>query len=149
MIGPEGVILLAEDRESDSRLMEEAFRKAKIPNRLLVVKSGEEVVEYFQGGGKYSERAKWPVPALLLLDLMMLGLDGFGVLEWIRQRPDYNNVIVVVLTVHNESHNVERAYRLGANSFLAKPENFDGFQEVAGLLVRFWFKHNLAAERKG
>jgi len=76
-------------------------------------------------------------------------IGWFGVLEWIRQRPEYSNVIVVILTAHKESRNVDRAYRMGANSFLAKPENFDGFKQIALLLVQFWFKHNVVAERKG
>jgi CheY-like chemotaxis protein len=149
MIGPESVILLAEDKEGDIRLIQEAFRTAKIPNRLLVVRDGEEVVDYFAGSGTYSERAEWPLPALLLLDLAMPGLDGFGVLEWIRQRPEYNNVIVVILTMYKDSRNIERAYRMGANSFLAKPDNFEGFEQLALLLVQFWFKFNVALERTG
>ena len=148
MIGPEGVILLAEDGEGDIKLIADAFRRAKILNQLLVVKNGQEAVDYIEGRGKYSERTKWPLPALLLLDLMMPGLDGFGVLEWIRRRPEYNNLIVVVLTMYNESRNIERAYRMGANSFLVKPQNFDGFEEIALLLVQFWFKHNLTTERE-
>jgi CheY-like chemotaxis protein len=149
MIGPDGIILLAEDREGDIRLIQEAFRKAKVPNRLVVARDGEEVVDYFNGRGKYSQRAEWPLPALLLLDLAMPGLDGFGVLEWIRQRPEYNSVIIVVLTMLKESRNIDRAYGMGANSFLAKPDNFEGFEQIALLLVQFWFKFNLARERTG
>ena len=149
MPSEQGAILLAEDRGSDILLIEEAFKRTKLRNRLLVVKSGRAVLDYLQGNGKYSDRARWPFPALLLLDLMLPELDGFEVLEWMRQRAAFDGVIAVVLTVYNQIQNIDRAYQLGANSFLAKPPDFDGFEEVCLVLVNFWLKHNVPAGRSG
>src|ERR1044071_2998771 len=97
------VILLAEDREDDVVIIRRAFLQGRILNPLFVVKDGEEVISYLSGEGKYSNRAEYPLPELLLLDLKMPKLDGFEVLRWIRQDPGLKALRVVVLTSDRKS----------------------------------------------
>src|ERR1051325_11431606 len=90
------VILLAEDREDDVLLIRRAFKKAHLLNPLHVVHDGEEAIAYLKGEGQYANRAEYPLPALLLLDLKMPRRDGFDVLTWIRQEPGLSALRVVV-----------------------------------------------------
>jgi CheY-like chemotaxis protein len=145
MVGEQGAILLVEGWGRDIVLIEEAFKRAEIPNRLVIVRTGKEAVDYLEGNGEYSDRAHWPIPALLLLELRIQRLDGFAVLQWLRERAEFDGVIAVVFTVNYESHNVNRAYELGANSVPAKPADLRGLEEVCVLLVDFWLNHNVPA----
>jgi CheY-like chemotaxis protein len=134
----EGIILLAEDREDEVVLMRRAFAKANFLNPLYVVPNGEEAIAYLEGEGKYANRDEYPLPSLLLLDLKMPRKNGFEVLEWIRQQPSLNALRVVVLTASDEVRDVNRAYQMGANSFLVKPVDFAHFVEVTQALKGYW-----------
>src|SRR5258705_12172576 len=112
------VILLAEDREDDILLVQRAFAKGEIANPLFVVRDGDEAICYLSGIGKYGNRAEYPLPDLLLLDLKMPRTDGFEVLRWVRQQPGLSALRIVVLTSSENIRDVNQAYRLGANSFL-------------------------------
>ena len=132
------VILLGEDREDDVVIIRRAFLQSRILNPLFVVKDGEEVISYLSGKGKYSNRAEFPLPELLLLDLKMPKLDGFEVLRWVRQNPGLQALRVVVLTSSEEISDVNRAYQLGANSFLVKLVNFDRLIEISQAIKGYW-----------
>src|SRR5690349_14765253 len=116
-----GIILLAEDREDDVLLIQQAFEQAGIRNPLFVVRDGEEAISYLSGEGKYAKREEFPLPDLLLLDLKMPRKDGFDVLRWLMQQPSLSALRVLVLTTSGEIYDVDEAYQLGANSFLVKP----------------------------
>src|SRR5205807_1478000 len=94
----ESLILLAEDREDDIVLIQSALKAASVPYPIHVVRDGEEAIAYLNGDGAYSDRNKYPLPILMLLDLKMPRKDGFEVLEWIRQQVDLRTLRVVVLT---------------------------------------------------
>ena len=132
------VVLLVEDREDDILLIRRAFDKAGLSNPLQVVGDGEEAIDYLGGIGKYSSRGEYPLPDLILLDLKMPKLDGFQVLEWIRAQPGIRGIAVVVLTSSDQLRDVNRAYQLGANSFLVKPNDFGNSVELARLLREYW-----------
>ena len=136
----QAVILLAEDREDDVLLIRKAFKKAFINNPLHVVRDGEEAIAYLKGEGKYFNRDEYPLPDLLLLDLKMPGIDGFGVLKWLRQQPGLSSTRVVVLTSSEDIHDVNIAYRLGANSFMVKPLDFENFMEMSRFLTSYWLQ---------
>ncbi len=118
-------ILLVEDREDDVFLVRRAFEKAYLLNPLQVVRNGEEAVAYLKGEGTYANRAGYPLPSLILLDLKLPGMDGFDVLRWIRREPNFGSLPVIVLTSSEQIRDVNRAYQLGANSFLVKPTDFE------------------------
>ena len=142
----QAVILLAEDREDDILLIRKAFKKAFINNPLFVVRDGEEAIAYLKGEGKYFNRDEFPLPDLLLLDIKMPGVDGFGVLKWIRQQPSLSSLRVVVLTSSEDIQDVNIAYRLGANSFMVKPLDFENFLEMSRFLTSYWLQMSKTPE---
>src|SRR5438477_12877403 len=115
------VILLAEDREDDVLLIRRAFNKANLLNPLHLVHDGDEAIAYLKGEGQFANRAEYPLPSLLLLDLKMPRRDGFEVLQWVREQSSLKALRVIVLTSSEHIQDVNRAYDLGANSFLVKP----------------------------
>ena len=142
----QAVILLAEDREDDVVLIRRSLKNAFINNPLQVVRDGEEAIEYMSGEGRYANRAEFPLPALLLLDLKMPRKDGFEVLKWIRQQPGLSTLPVVVLTSSDDMHDVNAAYTAGANSFLVKPTEFEDFKEMTMFLSNYWLLLNKTPE---
>lgn len=142
----QAVILLAEDLEDDVLLIRRAFRKGGINNPLQVVRDGEETIAYLKGEGKYANRAEYPLPDLLLLDLKMPHKDGFEVLQWIRGQPGLKSLRVVVLTSSEDLREVNHAYELGANSFLVKPLEFENFVETSMFLKQYWLVMNKTPE---
>jgi len=142
----QAVILLAEDREDDILLIRRAFQKAYVNNPLHVVKDGEEAISYLSGEGKYSNRAEFPLPDLMLLDLKMPRVDGFEVLEWIRKQPGLASLRVVVLTASDHLRDVNRAYKLGANSFMVKPVDFEDVVHMSRFLTVYWLDMSTTPE---
>lgn len=140
MIASQATILLAEDEVNDVFLMERAFRKAKLLNPLKVVSDGEEAIAYLNGDGRFADRREFPLPILVLLDLKLPRRTGLDVLEWIRsQNSTLRRVPVVILTSSKQSVDVNRAYDLGANSYLVKPVDFDGLLSMVKALEMYWF----------
>ncbi len=134
----ESVILIAEDNENDAAMMRRAFQRANFLNPLHIVENGDEVIAYLKGEGKYSSREEYPLPSLLLLDLKMPRCNGFEVLQWVRRHPTLNSLRIVVLTSSDEIRDVNRAYQLGANSFLVKPIDFSEFVRMTEALKGYW-----------
>ncbi|MDB6124632.1 MAG: two-component system response regulator [Pedosphaera sp.] len=113
-------ILLIEDEEHDALSLQFAFRQWKVTNRLQIVTSGEQAVAYLSGAGDHSDRTQYPLPTLILLDLGLPQLTGFQVLSWIRSRPEFSHLPVVVLSGSENHRDIHKAYELGANSYLLK-----------------------------
>jgi CheY-like chemotaxis protein len=132
------VILLVEDNADDVLFVKRAFARNKIVNPLVVMKNGQEALLYLEGAGRYHDREKFPLPRLVLLDLKLPGIDGFEVLAWIRQRPEFRTLRVIVLTSSNAIRDVNRAYQLGANSFLVKPTDFEDLVTLTQALRGYW-----------
>lgn len=127
-------ILLVEDDPDDVLLIQRAFQKAGLSSVLKVVRDGEQAIDYLSGHRSYTQREQFPLPFLLLLDLKMPGTDGFEVLRWVRGEPNLKRLLVVVLTSSNLQSDVDRAYELGANSYLVKPVEFG---EMVNMIQRF------------
>jgi CheY-like chemotaxis protein len=132
------VILLVEDDPNDIILIKRAFGKANITNRIQVVEDGEEAISYLAGKGRYGDRQNYPLPILILLDLKLPRKSDHEVLEWLRQQPMLKRLTVVVLTSSQQSSDVNRAYDLGANSYLVKPVTFDTLVEMVKGLNFYW-----------
>ena len=133
----QAVILLVEDREDDVLLIRKAFDRASVNNPLYVVRTGEEAISYLEGVGAYANRAEYPLPDLLLLDLKLPGSDGFDVLRWVRQQPGLSALRVVVLTSSDHPNDRERAMQLGATRFEVKTGHYTDYERLAssGLLA--------------
>jgi CheY-like chemotaxis protein len=134
----QAIFLLVEDNADDAKLLVRSFSKAKVLNPVHVVRSGEAALDYLMGTGQYANRAEYPLPTLILLDLKMPGLDGFEVLRWIRQQPWLSRMRVIVLTGSDSMRDVNKAYSLGANSFLIKPADFEQFVQFSQALNGYW-----------
>jgi CheY-like chemotaxis protein len=137
-MNPDQVILLVEDRQDDVLLIARAFEQAGLTNEIHAVENGEEAIFYLSGQGKYSDRTRHPLPRLILLDLNMPRVDGFEVLRWLRQQPEFRSVMVVVLTMSSDIRDVNRAYQLGANSFMVKPTEFENLTALITQLAAYW-----------
>ena len=137
----ESLFLLVEDNADDILLVQRAFMKANISNPLHVVRSCEEAIQYLSGEGAY---ATLPLPSVILLDLKLAGRNGFEVLEWIRRQPSLHNLRVIVLTSSDSVYDVDRAYKLGANSFLIKPVHFERLVEIMSAIRGYWVWHDSA-----
>ncbi len=136
------VFLLVEDRLDDITLAKRAFRQLKLNNPLHIVTSGEDAFAYLTGYGKYADRDTFPLPDIILLDLKLPGMDGFELLAEIRKRPELNPVRILVLTSSEQIYDINRAYSLGANSFLVKPNDFQDFRQLMVTLNAFWLQTN-------
>jgi CheY-like chemotaxis protein len=135
-------ILLVEDEKNDVFLMEGAFEKASVPVRVQVARDGREALRYLRGEGEYADRKQYPWPCLMLLDLNLPYVHGLEVLKQVREEPRLRKLIVVVLTSSTADSDIERAYDLGANSYLSKPNSLEEVQELVGLLGRYWVSKN-------
>jgi CheY-like chemotaxis protein len=133
------LILLVEDRADDVVIILRSFDKAGIKTPIRVVSDGEEAITYLSGSGKYSNRQEHPLPELILLDLKMPKVDGFEVLKWIRTHPEVSRLRVVVLTSSDDIRDVNLAYKLGANSFLVKPMDFNHYVQMGNFIADNWF----------
>lgn len=134
-------ILVAENDEDDVLLMQEAFASAEILNPVQIVKNGEEAIEYLSGAGEFSDRAKYPLPGLVLLDLQMPRKNGFEVLQWMRTQPVFKVLPVVVLTGLKDTLQIRRAYEMGAD-LLAKPTDFDHLVKLSRMIKSSWLATN-------
>src|ERR1044071_1426153 len=114
-------ILLVEDNEDDIFVMRRALRLGNFSNPLQVVTEGQQAVDYLSGARQYENRERHPLPCIIFLDLKLPYLDGFEILTWIRQQRELDSIVVVVLTSSAETRDQEKAYALGARSYLVKP----------------------------
>jgi CheY-like chemotaxis protein len=118
-------ILLVEDNSDDVFFFKNAFQKAGGSGVLHAVSDGAEALQYLRGDGGYGDRALYPFPDVLLLDLNMPRMNGFEVLEWVRQNSTCRRLIIHVLTSSCREADVDRVYELGANSYVVKPTRVD------------------------
>ncbi len=128
-------ILLVEDNEDDVFMMKRAFRKASIPNPLLAVRDGVAALEYLEGKGAYADRAKFPFPLVMFLDLNMPRKSGLEVIAYVRQKLTLSMVVINVLSSSTRAADIEGAAALGANAYFIKPTRIEKFQE----LITTWY----------
>lgn len=132
-------ILLVEDEPNDVFLIQRAFRKANLLNPIQAVSDGEQAIAYLTGQKEFGDRQKYPMPVLILLDLKLPRKTGLEVLAWLREQPaPLKRVPVVVLTSSKQSTDINRAYDLGANSYLVKPVAFEGLLQMVKALDLYW-----------
>jgi CheY-like chemotaxis protein len=142
MNAPALPILLVEDSPDDALLIQRAFRKANLTNPVQHVSDGEEAVAYLSGAPPWSDRAKFPLPVFMLLDLKLPRRSGLEVLEWVRRESAVKRLPVVVLTSSRESVDVNRAYDIGVNSYLTKPVGFEALLEMVKSINLYWLVLN-------
>jgi CheY-like chemotaxis protein len=132
------IVLVVDDMEDDLKLASMAFRKTAPEVITRFVQGGEDALAYMTGKGKYLDRNTHPLPKLILLDLKMPRVDGFDVLQQVRQMELRDQPYITILTSSNLSQDVERAKLLGADLFETKPGDFDGLCEMLGKITSFF-----------
>ena len=137
-----GPVLYAEDEEDDVFLLRHAFKEAGISNALTSVPDGEAALQYLSGSGDYSDRSRYPLPILLLLDVNMPMVSGLEVLQWVRAQPSLRLLPVLILSSSSQDSDVRRAYELGANGYLVKPSALEALLNTSRAIRDFWLIQN-------
>jgi CheY-like chemotaxis protein len=138
------VFLLVEDNEDDVFLMKRALKLAGLECRLSVAEDGLQALNYLRGEGPYSDRNQYPLPQLVFLDLKLPYHPGLEILQFIREQPELQTLLVLVLTSSREPSDIDRAYRLGANSYLVKPTSFEQLVTLLDSVKRYWVRQNIS-----
>ena len=140
-------ILLVEDNAEDAEMTMRALRKRNLANKLHWVKDGAEALDYLFCRGQYAGRSPNDPPKLVLLDIKMPKVDGIEVLRRIKAS-DLKSVPVVVMTSSNEERDVVESYRLGVNSYIVKPVQFDAFLDTVAKIGLYWVLTNRVPQGK-
>jgi CheY-like chemotaxis protein len=130
-----GVVLLVEDDETDVLFLTRAFEKIGMDRRIEVAGSGRAAMEYLAGRPPYADRARFPRPTHVILDLKLPETPGLAVLEWIRSEPNVRDLEVAVLTSSQQESDIRLVRSLGVTLYLVKPMGFAALVEVARQLA--------------
>jgi len=136
-------ILHVEDEANDIHLLQRALVSAEIWNPVQVVKTAARAFAYLRGEEPFAKRDYYPIPGLILLDLTLPSLDGFEVLKWRQSQPEIRIIPVLVVTNSQQPAEVRAAYEAGANGYLAKPANFNGWLDMVKAIRVFWLNQNV------
>jgi CheY-like chemotaxis protein len=131
-------ILLVEDDPNDVWLVKHAFQSSNIANPLRIVNDGQEAIDYLNGQGQYGDRAAFPLPKLVLLDLKMPRLNGFDVIGWMRRHHPSKLTPIIILSSSALPQDVNRAYELGANAYMVKPADYRALERLFRTIADFW-----------
>ena len=131
-------ILLVEDEENDAMLLKMAFKKNNILNPLHWVKDGLEAIAYLNGEGVYADHELYPFPEVLIVDLKMPRMSGLELLQWIRDHPNYKVIPTIIMSSSQQDSDIDKAYALGANTYMIKPSSFDELARMARLAHEYW-----------
>ncbi len=145
----ERIILLVEDSPDDVDLTLRALKKSNVLNEVVVVRDGDEALDYLFATGTYSGRDSTVMPEVVLLDLKLPKVDGLEVLRQIRADERTKLLPVVILTSSSEERDVVESYKLGANSYIRKPVDFDQFIESVRQLGLYWLVLNEPLPKPG
>ncbi len=133
-------ILLVEDSPEDREATIRALKKAGLANPINCCNSGDDALDYLFHRGKYTDASMAPRPNVILLDLNMPGTDGREVLTEIKAAERLRSIPVIILTTSTDSRDVTSCYQMGANSYVKKPVDLEGFMLSIQRLKDFWFE---------
>ena len=137
-------IFVVEDEPDEAILLQQAFQKAQLKNPIRLFRDGQAVIDYLSKRGADSRNPfSDAVPTLMLLDLKMPRKTGFEVLEWLRHQSQLKRLVVIVMANSMHPSDINRAYELGCNSYLAKPTNPEQFVELATMIFKYWLVLNI------
>jgi two-component system response regulator len=135
---PTHAILLVEDNPADVKITQRALKESGLGVELIVVRDGQEAVDYLLRQGQHADGVNWRSPDLILLDLNLPKMSGREVLQRLRSTPKMRAVPVVVLTTSRRQEDVAAMYASGANTYIEKPEEFARFVQVLQTIHRYW-----------
>ena len=132
------IVLVVEDDPNDQFLIERAFRKIGVTSPIQIVSDGAEAIAYMRGEGKFSDREKYSYPTFVITDLKMPGTDGFGVLEFLKNNPEWAIIPTIVLSASADLDDIKKSYMLGASSYHVKPPTQDQLRELLSVIHAYW-----------
>lgn len=135
-------ILLVEDNPDDAGLVIRALKKHNLANHLIHLSDGAQALDFVFCKGEFAERQIDDRPKVILLDLKMPKVDGLQVLQAIREDKRTESIPVVIMTSSNEERDIVEGYRLGVNSYIVKPVDFDNFSKAVAELGFYWLLLN-------
>src|SRR3954468_24709540 len=135
------VVLSVDDNDVDGALLERAFKRCTIPSRLFRVSEGPQAMAYLTGHGIYADRMAYPLPDLVLLDLVMPKMNGLEVLKWIRDQQELKKTAVLIFTSSEKPEDVKDATRIGANGYLVKPTKFEDLKNLVRTIYSEWLEN--------
>jgi CheY-like chemotaxis protein len=142
-------ILLVEDNAFDAEMTMRALRRNNVVNRMHWVKDGEEALDYMFRAGAYAQRPAGALPKLVLLDIKMPKVDGIEVLRRLKSDPVTRTTPVVIMTSSNEERDLVESYRLGVNSYIVKPVQFEAFLKTVSDIGLYWVLTNQMPQGAG
>lgn len=131
-------ILLVEDSDQDAELAMRALKKKNITNNIVRLKNGEEALNFIFAKGEFSNRSIQNQPKVVLLDLKMPKVDGLEVLKEVRENDETKDLPIVILTSSKEEEDLVKSYKLGVNSFIVKPVEFESFTNAVAKIGMYW-----------
>lgn len=140
-------ILMVEDSPEDFESTTRAFSKAGLANPIYHCEDGDDALDYLYQRGDYSNPASAPRPNMILLDLNLPGTDGREVLAEIKKDPKLSSIPVIVLTTSSDERDIEACYRAGANSYIQKPVDLEGFFRAIEILRDYWFEISIMPDQ--
>jgi CheY-like chemotaxis protein len=138
----EPVILLVEDNGDDLRLLQRLFAKAGLRQPLRSVPDGVEAMSYLLGRGMYANPEHYPPPDILVIDINMPRVNGFELMSWLKTQPDFEQLIVIALSSSSEQDEINRAYQMGATSYLLKPALASELEATVNAFYQYWVRAN-------
>jgi CheY-like chemotaxis protein len=143
MTGEPLLILLVEDNPDHAELVMRSLENFQVANRIEHVEDGETALEYLHGRGVYSDRLRYPMPHMMLLDLRLPKVDGLEVLKEVKESEILRRLPVVILTTSDAERDMAKAYKYYANSYLTKPVDFFDFSKLLKDLGFYWLAWNM------
>ena len=138
-------ILIVEDDLNDVFFLKRAMKLAGMVNPVHLVEDGRQAIHYLGGTGAYVDRAQFPLPCLIFLDLKLPYVMGLDVMKWIRAQPELRSIIVLIVSASNLAPDISKAYFLGANSYLVKPTDPDQLLRAITVIKQYWLELNHSA----
>jgi two-component system response regulator len=135
-------ILLVEDSAADAEMTIRALKKVNLANKLVHLKNGEEALNFLFARNEYADRTAASIPKIILLDIKMPKVDGIEVLRHIKANDITKTIPVIILTSSKEEQDVITSYKLGVNSYIVKPVDFEGFAKAVSQLGLYWLLMN-------
>ena len=131
-------IMVIEDDPNDQFLIVQAFKKIGVTDPIQVVGDGAEAIAYMMGEGKYADRQKFAYPTFIMTDLKMPRADGFAVLEFLKDNPEWKVIPTIVLSASSDPDDIKKSYMLGASSYHVKPGSHEELQNQLAVINAYW-----------
>jgi len=143
------VVLVVEDNHDEATAIRESFEQLGYTEPIQILERGSEAIGYLDGLGQYSQRNRFPLPDFVLIDLDLGDANAFEILEWLKNKPELGGIRTVIMTNGENVASMNRAYQLGAASFITKPLSFSEFRDTIQSLYNQWAAKNRALSESG